>query len=245
MRQQHEWEQQQQQQQLGGGFSSSPLTPLLAVSNEVIEEQEIAGVGRFRAFADGRVRAAFPDRTILTLAPSAGAGDLRQSGDATARLILPDGRRAVVSARNPLGCEDYVAAAVRFADWAFLPPGARGALLAARLAVQAELRATARAAALCDYAASGRLPAEALAAAARAAAAAAADEAADACDDVGDEWGAAAAAEAADGAQGGAAACADGNGAAPWPGPAAAAAERQRAVEAMLSTNRALIARLG
>jgi hypothetical protein len=57
-----------------------------AVSADVVEQQEVEGVGRFTAYADGRVRAVFADRTILGLGPDRAA----------ASLILPDGRRREV-----------------------------------------------------------------------------------------------------------------------------------------------------
>jgi hypothetical protein len=76
-------QQQQQQQQL---------------SLEVVEEQEVPGVGSFTAYADGRVRVLFGDRTILSL----------DAGRAWAKLILPDGSRQEVPTSKPMGVEPYV-----------------------------------------------------------------------------------------------------------------------------------------
>lgn len=70
----------------------------VACSSDVVEEQDVPGVGRFVATADGRVRALFADRTILHMPP----------GSATARLVLPDGSAAEVGADNPVGVEQYV-----------------------------------------------------------------------------------------------------------------------------------------
>lgn len=69
-----------------------------ALSLEVAEDQEVPGVGHFTAYADGRVRVLFSDRTILSL----------DAGRSWARLILPDGSRQEVPASRPLGVEEYV-----------------------------------------------------------------------------------------------------------------------------------------
>lgn len=79
----HAMQRQQQQQQL---------------SLEVVEDQDVPDVGRFTAYADGRVRVLFADRTILTL----------DAGRERAQLILPDGSKREVSASKPVGVEEYV-----------------------------------------------------------------------------------------------------------------------------------------
>lgn len=68
------------------------------LSLDVKEDQEVPGVGHFTAYADGRVRVVFADRTILSL----------NADRAQARLILPDGSRQEVPASRPLGVEEYV-----------------------------------------------------------------------------------------------------------------------------------------
>ena len=68
------------------------------LSLEVVEEQEVPGVGHFTAYADGRVRVVFADRTLLNL----GSDRLR------AQLILPDGNKREVAASRPVGVEEYV-----------------------------------------------------------------------------------------------------------------------------------------
>jgi hypothetical protein len=68
------------------------------LSLEVTEDQEVPGVGRFTAYADGRVRVLFADRTILRL----------DADRAQAKLILPDGSKQEVPVSRPLGVEEYV-----------------------------------------------------------------------------------------------------------------------------------------
>lgn len=75
--------QQQQQQQL---------------SLDVLEDQDVPDVGRFTAYADGRVRVLFADRTILSL----------DTDRAQAKLIMPDGSKQEVPVSRPLGVEEYV-----------------------------------------------------------------------------------------------------------------------------------------
>lgn len=65
---------------------------------EVVEEQQVAGVGRFVATADGRVRVLFEDRTILNLS----------ADGSSASLVLRDGSRRQVPNGKPLGLEEYV-----------------------------------------------------------------------------------------------------------------------------------------
>lgn len=81
------------------------------LSLDVTEDQEVPGVGHFTAYADGRVRVLFADRTILSL----------DADRAQARLILPDGSRQEVPAVRPLGVEEYVQVG---GLWGGVPAGA-------------------------------------------------------------------------------------------------------------------------
>lgn len=85
-------QQQRRRRQVEGGLSL-----------EVIEEQDVPDMGRFTAYADGRVRVLFADRTILSL----------DAGWVQARLIMPDGSRQEVSVSRPLGVEEYVQVGLR------------------------------------------------------------------------------------------------------------------------------------
>ena len=57
------------------------------LSNEVIAAEDLPGLARFRALADGRVKASFADRTILSL----------DKDRAAASIILPSGQPLQVS----------------------------------------------------------------------------------------------------------------------------------------------------
>jgi hypothetical protein len=90
--------------------------PWSVLSAEVVEES--AGEGSFASFvayADGRVRVKFADRTLL---------ELRRDRRA-ARLLLPDGERVEVRASAPMRWGKYVTAASEFGRWAFMTPEAR------------------------------------------------------------------------------------------------------------------------
>ena len=90
--------------------------PWSVLSAEVVEES--AGEGSFASFvayADGRVRVKFADRTLL---------ELRRDRRA-ARLLLPDGERVEVRASAPMRWGAYVTAASEFGRWAFMTPEAR------------------------------------------------------------------------------------------------------------------------
>lgn len=76
------------------------------LSMDVVEDQEVPGVGHFTAYADGRVRVVFEDRTILSLTTAAAAGG--GSGVQQVQLILPDGSKQQVAASRPVGVEQYV-----------------------------------------------------------------------------------------------------------------------------------------
>ncbi len=73
--------------------------------------------GTFTAYADGRVRAFFADRTVLHL----------NQAHTHAKAILPDGSRALVAVAQPLGLEPHVRALGDFCKWAFTPAAQRQA----------------------------------------------------------------------------------------------------------------------
>eukprot|EP00192_Tetraselmis_astigmatica_P008579 CAMPEP_0117694620 /NCGR_PEP_ID=MMETSP0804-20121206/27600_1 /TAXON_ID=1074897 /ORGANISM="Tetraselmis astigmatica, Strain CCMP880" /LENGTH=617 /DNA_ID=CAMNT_0005508431 /DNA_START=240 /DNA_END=2091 /DNA_ORIENTATION=- len=86
----------------------APAAPS-ALSASVKETREEPGVGRFTSYEDGRVRAVFRDRTILEM----------DTTRASARILFPDASHLTVNVANPIGVEEYVAAAKQFADWSF------------------------------------------------------------------------------------------------------------------------------
>ncbi|KAG2448169.1 hypothetical protein HYH02_006754 [Chlamydomonas schloesseri] len=145
----------------GAGALTEPLDALpasteelfAAASDAVLEDSCVPGTGRFTAFEDGRVRAVFENRTLLTLS----------SGHSHCRLVLPDGQAVVVGVANPVGVEGYVEAVLDFARWAFKSPAERAAELRAQARVRAELLASQRMAQLCEFSATGALPPEAAA----------------------------------------------------------------------------------
>eukprot|EP00775_Hariotina_reticulata_P002741 gene2740-3036_t len=107
---------------------SNSLTQQLAVltasqqlpqplSTDVVEEQEVPGLGRFVATADGRVKVLFDDRTILNLSVDG----------SSCRLLLRDGTQREVLSNCPVGVEQYVQAALEFAAWAHTSPEQRAA----------------------------------------------------------------------------------------------------------------------
>lgn len=95
--------------------SPKVVPPPVVMSHEIVEEQDVQDQGHFIAFADGRVKVTFPDRTLLNM----------DSSHAVCQLLLPDGTRAEVAVTNPVGVEGYVQAAVEFAAWAFKSPAER------------------------------------------------------------------------------------------------------------------------
>ena len=91
--------------------------PWSVLSADIVEESagDPGSFAAFTAYADGRVRVKFADRTLL---------ELRRDRQA-ARLLLPDGERVEVRASAPMRWGAYVTAASEFGRWAFLTPGAR------------------------------------------------------------------------------------------------------------------------
>lgn len=92
------------------GTSSRPATALIpgyqqqhyqqqqTLSTDITEQQDVLGLGQFTAYADGRVRVLFADRTILNLTSDHGR----------VSLVMPDGSCRTVPAAKPLGVEQYV-----------------------------------------------------------------------------------------------------------------------------------------
>ena len=80
---------------------------VLALSSEVVEEQEVEGLGYFVAYADGRVKVTFRDRTVLTM----------DAGRERCRLLMPDGKWAEASVANPVGVEGYVQVGLGDGSW--------------------------------------------------------------------------------------------------------------------------------
>ena len=118
--------------------SESSLDPWAVSSADVIEESSGGGVGDFVAFADGRVRAVFADRTILELRADANA----------ARILTAAGERVEVRAAAPMAWAPHVVAAAEFSRWAKLAPDQRERAAnedrAKRSAVEAEIDGIAR-----------------------------------------------------------------------------------------------------
>lgn len=87
-----------------------------SASCELVEQAENE-TGRFRAFADGHVRVAFADRTILQIA-----------GDRTlCSFFFADGSSAdmTVDSAPEMPHQSYIRRALEFADWAFATPEQR------------------------------------------------------------------------------------------------------------------------
>jgi hypothetical protein len=79
----------------GSGDNHAGATQL---SLQMVEEQEVPGLGCFSAYADGRVRVVFEDRTLLGL----------DGCRSTVSVTLPDGSVHRVATRAPLGLQRYV-----------------------------------------------------------------------------------------------------------------------------------------
>lgn len=116
------------------------------LSATVLTRVEVPREGAFSAYADGRVRVQFRDRTLLEL----------DAARETADVILPDGSRQVVRCAAPVGCGRYVADALQFAAWAFKSPDERAEVMRAQRRVDGQLAANARHEAVCTLAVSGR-----------------------------------------------------------------------------------------
>ena len=136
----------------GAGLGSG-ATKAAVVSTTLVTRVEVPRQGAFSAYADGRVRVSFRDRTLLEL-------DGERN---TADVIFPDGTRTTVRVAAPIGAEGYVRDALEFADWAFKTPEERSQATRAQQHIDATLAANQRQRAVCSLALSGRYDAEALA----------------------------------------------------------------------------------
>ena len=107
-------------------------------SVEVVAASTGDGTGRYTAYADGRVRIAFFDRTLL---------DLSRDGS-MCRMLLPDATKVEVHVDDPGKHAEHVVAALEFADWAYRTPEEREAAAAHEQAmvdsIQAEIDANRR-----------------------------------------------------------------------------------------------------
>ena len=107
-------------------------------SVEVVAASTGDGTGRYTAYADGRVRIAFFDRTLL---------DLSRDGS-MCRMLLPDATKVEVHVDEPGKHAEHVVAALEFADWAYRTPEEREAAAAHEQAmvdsIQAEIDANRR-----------------------------------------------------------------------------------------------------
>lgn len=133
------------------GAGTSGGRRLSGDASETVEDVSLDAVGHFRRFGDGRVAAAFDDRTILTLAaPGTAAAEVGTGHSAwtaqrpsaaraapmrwlttaqeewyVCRLVLPSGQTTTVRSDNPIGVGRYVAAAMEFLKWAERTPEER------------------------------------------------------------------------------------------------------------------------
>lgn len=89
------------------------------LSNEVLEECKIEGMGNFIAFKDGQIWAKFDDRTIAFL----------DRWHYLCRLVLPYGTSVEVRPAVPVGVEMYIALISDFVVWSFRSPGEHRAAL--------------------------------------------------------------------------------------------------------------------
>lgn len=118
------------------------------LSEDVVEHCRDEEGTRLMAYADGRVRAVFADRTILHTNASL----------SHCKVTLPDGKTLTVSSSSPVGVEFYVGVAVKFAEWAFLTRAQRQDIRRAQAAVQSELKNSTRMAQLCDFSVHHTIP---------------------------------------------------------------------------------------
>lgn len=124
-------------------------TTFAVLSDDTVEQCTDVDGTILIAYADGRVRAVFPDRTILHT----------NTALSHCKVTLPDGKTVTVSSSSPVGVEGYVGAVVRFAEWAFLTRAQRQEIRRAHAAVKSELVNSSRMAQLCEYSMHGTLPA--------------------------------------------------------------------------------------
>lgn len=121
--------------------SDAPDCKDLVLSNEIIEQQEVASIGKFTAYADGRVRAVFADRTIASV---------DRFHDICS--LLHDGQQLQVSLSSPVDMEFHVRVVMEFAAWACSTPAERALKLRQQAAVAAEMKRCSQAALICEWA---------------------------------------------------------------------------------------------
>ena len=101
-------------------------------STRVVAQSEDDEVGSFCAYADGRVRGLFKDRTICEL----------DADRALAAVTTREGERFRVSVRRPIGAEPYVAVLLQYAAWTFASEEEKAAWAVLKVAAEEEERAT-------------------------------------------------------------------------------------------------------
>jgi hypothetical protein len=87
-------------------------------SSRLVERSMVRSMGEFSAFADGRIKVRFVDRTLLEL----------NTSRTEANMLLPNGMALSVtipSAEATKWEQDYLQPALQFARWAFLTPEQR------------------------------------------------------------------------------------------------------------------------
>ncbi|CAH1245163.1 C5orf34 [Branchiostoma lanceolatum] len=120
--------------------SADPTPPLPSM---LLEESEVAGLGRFQAYSDGRVHVVFEDRTVLdtvfdfsgrvqrckrhspekaeraydAVQRSITRGSQCSAAGQVCRLLLPNGQYCTVPQHAPGHLHRYVQAAVEWAGW--------------------------------------------------------------------------------------------------------------------------------
>ena len=100
-------------------------------SMEVVEELRADGDGWYTAYADGRVRVVFNDRTHVNLSKDR----------SMVRILTPDVEKVEVRVDDPGEWSKHVIAALKFADWAYLTPEEREAAAEAEIAKVARIQA--------------------------------------------------------------------------------------------------------
>ncbi|XP_078695323.1 uncharacterized protein C5orf34 homolog [Branchiostoma floridae x Branchiostoma belcheri] len=128
--------------------AADPAPPLPSM---LLEESEVAGLGRFQAYSDGRVHVVFQDRTVLdtvfdfsrrvqrckrhspekverafdAVQRSVTRGSQCMATGQVCRLLLPNGQYCTVPQHAPGHLHSYVEAAVEWAGWVNCTPQER------------------------------------------------------------------------------------------------------------------------
>ncbi|KAJ9534795.1 hypothetical protein QJQ45_017217, partial [Haematococcus lacustris] len=111
------------------------------LSEQVVEQASLHGEGTFAAYADGRVRVVFVDRTIIHI----------NRTHTHAKAYTPDGQVLVVATSNPVGLEQYMQAATAFLKWAYSTKEEQAAQARSQAYITAQLAASRRLATLLDH----------------------------------------------------------------------------------------------